>query len=325
MKNPKINIPEGAGTKLAKAAIVVGLFFVGKKLIKDAAKNSADQSLDTNPSAGQARSLNAAMNPSGVSWMRSFDGTDDDTIYSIGEQITDLDKVQDFYKAQTSGRILFDDLTSEIGADGLQKFLALASKGKTGDKKFAKVRTDIPTNKWVITTADANIRKTPKKESNLLPFNNIVRTVPKGRAIGVSTGKFAFDEPNNVTFIEFFTLAAKAGTNAKVYFYVAKSQVEFLTIAERNEREKKTGTITMEILAGIEPISESMQTQAVSVRAAIVYDENLKELLIAPRNIIIGFPMMTLNTGKGIFIKIQTVEGKIRWVESKDVRIENRE
>lgn len=324
-KIPKIELPEGAGAKLVKAGLIVGALFLGKKLLSDAAKDSADKNLDTDPAAGHARSLNAAMNPSGVSWMRNIDGTNTEAIYEIGAQITALDKVEDYYKAQTEGRILFDDLTSEIGADGLQKFLALASKGKTGDAKFAKVRSDIPANRWVITTARANIRKTPKKESNLNPFNNIVGLVPKGRSIGVTTGKFAYDESNDVTFIEFFTFAVRAKTNAKIYFYVAKSQVEFLTNEEKKAREAKSGKIIPEILGSLESSTENHQTQAVSIRPAIIYDEQFKELLIAPYNIIIGFPIMTLNTGKETFIKFQTVEGKIRWVKAKDVRIENRD
>lgn len=322
MKYPKINIPEGAGAKAIKAGIVLGIAYLIKKGLEGAAKKSADQNLDTDPAAGQARALNAAMNPSGVSWMRAFDGTSDDAIYTTAEQISNLDKVQDYYKAQTTGRILFDDLTSEIGADGLQKFLGLASKGKTGDKKFSKVRTDIPTNKIVFTTAEANIRKTPKLESRLLPFNNIVRLVPKGRSLGVSTGKFAYDEKSDVTFIEFFNFSAKSGFKTKVYFYVAKSQVEYISVEEKKKRDKSGNTT--EVFQGLDGINYNVQTQAVSLRPTLIYDENFKQLFIAPRNIIIGFPNMTLNTNKGVFIRVQTIDGNIRWVEGKDIRIEKR-
>lgn len=322
-KIPNINLPEGFGPKLLKAGLLVGAFFLGKKLIKDAAKDNADKNLDTDPAAGQARSLNAAMNPSGVSWMRTFDGTNNDAIYSIAEQVDKLDKVEDYYKAQTQGRILFDDLTSEIGADGLQKFLGLATKGQTGAKKFSKVRTDIPTNKIVFTTAEANIRKTAKLESKFLPFNNIVRLVAKGRTLGVSTGKFAYDEKNDVTFVEFYNFSAKSGFKTKVYFYVAKSQVEFISVEEKKKREK--GGNTTEVFQGLNGITDNMRTQAVSIRPTMIFDENFKELLIAPYNIIVGFPIMTLTTQNGDYIKFQTVEGNIRWVKAKDVKIENRD
>lgn len=323
-KIPNINLPEGAGPKLVKAALVVGAFFLGKKLLSNAAKDSADKQLDTDPAAGQARSLNAAMNPSGVSWMRSFDGTDNEAIYNIAGQITKLDKVEEYYKAQTQGRVLFDDLTSEIGADGLQKFLGLASQGKTGDKKFSKVREDIPSKRIVITTAEANIRKTAKLESKYLPFNNIVKLVPRDRVLGVTTGKFAYDEKNDVTFVEFFTFTRASGFKDKVYFYVAKSQVELLTLDEKKKREAKSGKIATELLAGINTDASPIKAQLVAIRPALIYDENFIAILTAPYNIIVGFPVMTLSAKGENYIKFLTVEGKLRWVKAKDVRQENR-
>jgi hypothetical protein len=324
-KIPNINLPEGAGAKLVKAALVVGALFLGKKLLASAAKNSADKQLDTNPAAGQARALKAAMNPSGFDILRKFDGTDTDAIYNTAEQIANLDDVQKFYKSQTEGRDLMDDLQDEIGAEGINKFLALASKGKTGDKKFAKVREDIPAQRIIITTADANIRKTPKVQSKYLPFNNIVKLVPRGHVVGVTTGKFAYDEKDNVTFIEFFTFTRKSNFKDRVYFYVAKSQVELITLEEKKKREAKSGTYVTEILAGVNGDAAPMQTQLVSVRPAKIYDENFIEVVTAPYNIIVGFPVMTLNTKGDNYIKFLTVQGKLRWVKAKDVRTENRE
>lgn len=323
MKYPKIELPEGAGAKLVKVGAVVALFFFGKKLLANAAKDSADKNLDTDPAAGQARALNAAMNPSGNNWMRSFDGHDTNAIMDVAGQITNLDKVRELYSAQTEGRNLNDDLESEIGSEGYQKFLALASKGKTGNPKYATVRKDIPLNKWVITASDANVRKTPKKESKYFPGNNIVKLVPKGKLIGVATGKFAYDEKDDVTFIEFYSLGTKEA--GKKFFYVAKSQIEYLTNEEKIKREKTDGKIPFEILAGLEGNEEEPQTQVVSLRPTIVYDEQFKELLVTPKNIIIGFPIMSLDAGKkGKYIKVKTVQGNLRWVKAEDVSIQNR-
>lgn len=307
--------------KLIKVGIVAAILFFGKKALAKAAKDSADNQVDTTPAAGQARALNAAMNPSGNNWMRSFDGTNKEAIYDTAKDITDLDAVKDFYKEQTEGRNLFDDLTNEIGADGFNKFLAIASKGKTGSPKYATVRKDILPNRWVITKADANIRKTAKKESKLNPFNNIVKMVPKGRAIGVSTGNFAYDEPNDVTFIEFYTLGAKVA--GKHFFYVANSQVELITKEEKAKRDKAS-KIPFELLAGLSGFGQTEEQQIVSIRATMIYDEQLNPVTTVARNIIIGFPLMVLDTGKGKRIKLQTVQGNIRWVSAQDVRTENR-
>lgn len=321
MKYPKVNISDSTTDKLIKAGFLVAAFFVGKKLLSKAAKDSADNQIDTDPAAGQARALNAAMNPSGNDWMRSFDTTNTKAIFEIASQISNLDKVKDFYKAQTQGRSLHDDLNKELGAEDYDKFLALATKGKTGNVKYAPVRVDIPANRWVITKAESNVRKTPKKQSRLLPINNIVKLVPKGKAIGISTGKFAYDEPNDVTFIEFYTLGTKVA--GKHYFYVAYSQVELITKEEKAKREK-SGKIPLELLAGLSGVEDDIQTQIVSVRPTSIYDEHFQLLTIVPRYLILGFPLMTLDTKNGQKIKLQTVQGFIRWVDANDVRIENR-
>jgi hypothetical protein len=320
MKNPRYKIADGTADKLIKAGVLVVAFFVGKKLLKNAAQNSADDQIDTDPAAGQARALNAAMNPSGVNWMRTFDTTNTAAIYDIAPQITNLDKVKDYYKAQTQGRILHEDLINELGAEGYNKFLALATKGKSGSIKYSPVRTDIPANKWVITKAEANIRKTPIYINKYLPNNNILKLVPSGKALGITTGKFAYDQSSDVTFIEFYTLGTKVA--GKHYFYVANSQVELLTKEEKAKREK-AGKIPLELLAGFSGV-EQFTTQAVSIHTMLIYDEEFKAIASIPKNIIIGFPLLTLDTGKGKRIKLQTVQGSIRWVNADDVQIQRR-
>lgn len=321
MKYPKIKLSDRTVDKLFKAGVLVAAYFIGKKMLANAAENSADSQIDTDPAAGHARALNAAMNPSGADWMRTFDTTDTTSIYNIAPQITDLDKVKDFYKAQTHGRILHEDLIKELGAEGYNKFLALATKGKGGDIKYSHVRTDIPANRWVITKSEANIRKTAKKESKLLPNNNIVKLVPANRTIGVSTGNFAYDEPNDVTFIEFYTLGSKVA--GKHFFYVANSQIELITKEEKAKREK-TGKIPLELLAGLSGVEEEQTTQVISVRATTIYDESFNPVATVARNMIIGFPIMELDTGNGKRIKLQTVQGNIRWVNAEDVKTQNR-
>ena len=317
------NISDSTKQKLVKVGLLVGAFFVAKKALGKAAKSSADAKLDTDPAAGQARQLDAAMNPSGFTWLRAVDGTNTSAIYDIASQITNYDAVQNFYSAQHENkRNLTDDLTSEIGAEGFGKFLALATQGKTGTPKFAKVRKDIPSNQWVITTADANIRSTPKNINKYRLSSNIVKLVHKGRALGVATGKFFYDEPNDTTFIEFYTLGKKVA--GKHFFYVAKSQIEYITNDEKLKREKSGDKIPLEVLAGLSGIEEQPQTQAVTIRSTIIYNEKFSPLSIAQKNIIIGFPIMELNSDKGNYVKIKTIQGNTRWVTSEDITIQDR-
>jgi len=322
MKLPKIELPEGVGAKLVKAGLLIAGFFIVKRALSKAAADSADNQIDTDPAAGQARALNAAMMPWGFDWSRNIDGTNSDAIYEIAKQITNLQKVKDYYKAQTKGRLLHEDLPKELGAEGYDKFLALATKGKTGSQKYSINRTDIPANYWVITNAESNVRKTPKKESKYLPGNNIVKVVAKGRALGVSTGKYAYDESNDTTFIEFWTLGIKKP--GKNYFYVAKSQIELLSKDQKTQREK-SGKIPTEILAGISGPNDQRGTQVITIRQTEVYTEQFKVLKIIPAGIIIGFPLLTLDTGNGNYTKVQTVQGLIRWVKTRDTHQVNRQ
>ncbi|MGZ3999399.1 MAG: DUF4213 domain-containing protein [Mucilaginibacter sp.] len=326
MKLPEIKLPEGAGTTAVKiGGAAVGVYFLKKwyeNWAGQKAKEYADGKLDSDPDAAIARGLMAALNPSGYNWLRWVDGAHPDTIYELAEKITDYKKVQDFYKGLTeNNRNLDDDLTTKLGDQGFQKFLAIATKGKTGLKKYAKTRDDIPTNYWVVTTKDANVRTTAENKSRLNPWNNIVKKVAKGKIVGISTGKFIYDEPNDVTYIEFYTMGTKKP--GKVFFYVAKSQVEYLTNAQKQAREK-SGKIPLEILAGLEGEADTPQTQLVSRRACTIYDENFKPVLNAPKNIILGFPLMNLRTENNEYVKFKTIQGNVRWVAVADARVENR-
>ena len=315
MKTPQINISNDTGKLLIKAALAVIAYLTLKKIFADKAQDNADSQIDTNPAAGQARALNAAMNPSGNNWMRNFDFNNPLAIYDIARQITSLDAVMNFYNAQT-GRKLHEDLTSEIGAVGYNKFLALATKGKSGDVKFSLFRKDIPANRWIVTTAEANVRRSPKKD----PFN-IVKLVSKGKSIGITTGKYVYDELANITFIEFFSLNVK--TNTKQYFYVAKSQVELLTKATKDKRE--ASKMPFEILTGTVPDkNRKAALLLISIDTTTVYNESFTPITTIPPNMIIGFPLLTLDTGKGIFIKVRTIQNSKRWVKAQDVTLRNR-
>ncbi len=303
---------------LLKVGGTVFLFFLGKEAISKFKKGGSEADMDTDPSSGQAVGLRQAINPSGFWWMRKFDTTDKEAIFKLASEITDLDSVAKHFKDQTEGSDLYDELQGEISPEDYQKFLSLASKGKTGSYYYAPKSDKVPANKWVITTSDANVRKTARYEWQHAFKNNIVKLVPKGKIIGASTGKFSYDEINKVLFIEFWTLTTKG---EKKTYYVAKSQVELISGDEKKKREKQ-GKIPLEVLEGItgeneiDQIEEPKQ-EVVTTSVCLVYDESFKQTGIAPKNIILGFPIMTLDTGKGNFIKIRTVQGLVRWIKAE--------
>ncbi len=303
---------------LIKAGAGLVLAWLGSKLIKNLKKDTTESQVENDPAVGQAQGLRVAMNPSGNEWMRKIDGTSLEAIFKIAKEITDLEAVRKAYKNLYTTS-LYEDLQGDLSASDYQKFLAYATKGKAGSQNYAPRRADIIPNYWLITTADANIRKTPVKESKYNPLNNILKIVSVGKIIGVTTGKFVFDEPNDVVFIEFWTYTTK---KEKKTFYVAKSQVELVSQKDKLERDKK-GKTPLEILEGIDNL-ETPQQEVISISEAEIYTENFKPIGFTPKGVIVGFPMLTLDTGKGKYIKLKTVQGLVRWIKADKAVIKNR-
>ncbi len=306
---------------LIKAGVGVVVVWLGDKVIKNLKKDNTESQVETNTSVGQAQGLRQAINPSGNNWMRKFDGTDTTAIFSIAKEITDIEAVRLNYK-NLYNTSLYEDLQGELSAEDYQKFLSLATKGKVGPKKYAPTRNDILPTNWVITTSNANVRTTPLKTSKYNPLNNILKVVAMGKILGITTGKFVYDEPNDVVFIEFYAFTTK---KEKKIFYVAKSQVELLTQKDKLERDKK-GKTPLEVLEGIDEVETLAvhKQEVISIEDAEIYTENFKAVGIAPKGIIIGFPIMTLDTGKGKYIKVTTVQGLIRWIKAELVVIRDR-
>jgi hypothetical protein len=310
---------------LIKAGAGLVLVWLGNKLLKNLKKDQTESQVESDPTVGHAQGLRQAMNPSGNEWMRKMDGTNTEAIFTIAKDITDLPTVAKRYKALyvkpiVGGRAsLYEDLQGELSASDYQKFLSLATKGKAGSHNYAPKRDDIPANNWIITKAQTNIRKTPIKESKYLPGNNIVKLVELGKLLGITTGKFVFDESNDVVFVEFWTYNPK---KEKKVFYVAKSQIEIISNDEKKKRETKE-KIPLEILQGIDSDS-SPQQEVISIETIEIYNENFNHIATAPKGMIIGFPIMTLDTGKGTYIKVTTVQGLLRWVKAEKAVIKNR-
>ncbi|MDP2385683.1 MAG: hypothetical protein Q8M29_04890 [Bacteroidota bacterium] len=303
---------------LIKVGAGLVLVWFGKKFFDKLKKDTTESQVENNPSVGQAQGLRQAMNPSGNVWMMSFDTTSTDAVFAIAKEITDIEGVRKAYKNLYNSS-LYEDLQAELSATDYQKFLSLATKGKAGSQNYAPKRSDINPNYWVITTAEANIRSTAVKESKYKPGNNIVKLASKGKIVGISTGKFVYDESNDVNFVEFWTLTSK---KEKKTYFVAKSQIELVDHKTKLARDKQ-GAIPLEVLEGIG--DEALQKQEViSISVADIYTENFQPIGKAPKGVIIGFPILTLDTGRGKYIKVKTVQGLIRWIKAEKAVIKDR-
>lgn len=323
--NRKINISQEDKNKAYKVIGALILLYLGNKMISAIRKNISDNQMDTSPEAGQAVTLRQAINPSGNWWMRRFDGTDKEAIFKIAPEITDMDNVKNHFKAQTDGGDLYEELQAALSPDEYQKFLALASKGKTGSWYYTTKQPDkVPANHWVITKLPANVRSSPENIHYLRIWNgNIVKkAVPKGLILGISTGNFKYDEANKVLFIEFYTFTVKHG---KQIYYVAKSQVELVSDKEKKQRELQS-KIPLQVIEGVFESTDSEENAlspkiVVTTSATTVFDENFQRIGSVKGNVIMGFPVMELNTGKGTYIKIKTIQGLLRWISADTATI----
>lgn len=321
----KVNISQKDKDTAYKFIGALILLYLGNKMIASIRKNTSDNQMDTSPEAGQAVTLRQAVNPSGNWWMRRFDGTDKAAIFNIAFEIKDMDSVKNHFRAQTDGGDLYEELQAALSPDEYQKFLALASKGKTGSWYYTDKQPEkVPANHWVITKLPANVRTSPENIHYLRIWNgNIVKkAVPKGMILGISTGKFKYDEANKVVFIEFYTFTTKKGRQT---YYVAKSQVELVPDAEKKKREKQS-KIPLQVIEGVfEKVSKGgdLSTDKIVVTTSIttVYNENFVKTGMAPRNIILGHLIMTLDTGKGKYLKIKTIQGLLRWISADTATI----
>ncbi|HWY10521.1 MAG TPA: hypothetical protein VN026_04295, partial [Bacteroidia bacterium] len=229
--------------------------------------------------------------------------------------------VKNNFKALTDGGDLFEELQAGLSPEEYQKFLSLVSKGKTGSWYYADKKPDkVPANNWVITTAPANVRSSPKNIHYLRIWDsNIVKkAVPKGMILGVSTGKFKYDEAGKVLYIEFYTFTLKHG---KQNYFVAKSQIELVPDAEKKKREKQ-GKIPLQVLEGIlgeeDAPEENISSERIVVTngTATIFNEKFEKTGTAPKNVILGYPVMILDAGDRKYIKVKTIQGLLRWISA---------
>jgi len=130
--NPKVIKAAGVGAKrllsnkyirIILLILVILFFFRGRirKMIRQRKERQFDnnETQDVNQIAQQYRS---ASNPSGVSWMIDFDGTDEDAIDKLAYQSKkNFSSIADAYR-QKFGETLTDRMRAELDTDDFQSW-----------------------------------------------------------------------------------------------------------------------------------------------------------------------------------------------------------
>lgn len=327
------------GSIISNTVIKLGLIGGGLFLLWRWFNNGADErrasrsdkDITTNPGVGQAQLLRIAMNPSGTALLFDTDGTNKDAILKLATQIKDLDKVVEAYKERYKGSLL-KHLEVELGTSDYARFLALAGGGNSTGYNYEVVKQGVTSGQWVRATKAAYIRSSPKKDNGIYttedlllkafnPLNildkskrigNILTQAKKGEMVGWTTGKTGYDEAHDIIFIEAQSLDKK---KQRVSFWVAKSQVEFISQDEVKKRKDKGEKFKLTELAGLPVI------QLYTRKAADLLDESFKRVKSIAAGVYLGTPTLELYLLGNRFIQFADQHGNIYWTLSSDTQL----
>lgn len=336
-------------TTIIKGVVVIGGMYVSyrlaKKLIEEIKKRGAENKVDDNPAYQQATVLRSAMNPSGVSWMMSFDTTNRDRVMDTAKAIVNLDEVAKGYRSLYSSSLL-DDLQKELSVTDYQKFLTIVSsnpnkvqgKGKEAPVTFTKPSMMIMAKKELF------IRSSPDASYHGAIYEafsekNILRKAKPGEFLGYATGLQHFDEENNVKFIQVgFTVDAKNApkewkdkAKKKVTYWVSASS-SYVVQYPSKEVLYKYYPQAGKYLFWMRPLSgeskdkkdEKKDKQVKGIVATghtTILNEAFQPIGFAKPNMLLGQLEMTLDTDKAKYFQFRTQNNQSRWVHSQNAKL----
>lgn len=316
------------------------LYKLGRKIITGMQQRSTENLADDSPEVRQAMALRSAINPSGASWMKSFDTTNTTALFDTAKQIKNLDEVGSAYRKLYDDDLL-QDVQKELSASDYQKFLTIVSanpnkSGGSAPESFAKK------SQMVVAKAEVFLRTSPDAsyhEAIYQAFSsnkNIIRKAKAGEFLGYATGKQAYDDKNNVKFIEVGYLVKREGLPSSLKAYAGKSYTYWVSSSSnyvdifqfyknmyaaypgtQQESSYKKPLDYYSSLKGL--ISQAVITK----RATQILDDKMQPLVPVPPQTLLGQYLVTFDTGRVKFIKFRTVDNTERWVKADFVTIKD--
>ena len=331
-------------SKIINGVLVIGGIYLtyrlGKNIIASMNKSDAQNKADDSPDVRQAMALRSAMNPSGISWMMSFDTTNTATVMDSAKIITNLDNVQTAYKNLYQDNLL-DDLQSELTASDYQKFLTIISSNSKKDTSgggSAAVQFAKP-NQLIVAKKAVTLRTTPDATNHgafyeVFSAKNIIRQAKPGEFLGYATGRQQFDDANNVKFIEVAYVinaasappAYKSKNKMRVSFWVSSS-VLYVDIFPYYKNMFDAYPSTKNYTNWKKP-QDFFTLKGIPMPRILtkfntpVLNEDLVPIAFAQPNMILGRLIMSMNTGKGEFLQFQTVDNTLRWVDKRFIQLQ---
>ncbi len=332
---------------LNPAKIVNGILLVGgvyisyklaQKLLFELKKSGTQSQVDDSPSTRQAIGLRSAINPSGISWFKSFDTTNVSVVLETAKTITSLDQVMKDY-SNLFGDNLLDDLQGELSASEYQKFLSIIAsnpKKQTGGGSAPAVEY-AKASSLVVAKKEVTLRTTPDASNHGAIYEqfsdkNVIRTAKPGEFLGYATGRQQYDQKNNVKFIEvaYVINAAKAPSALKdknkmrVSLWVSSSS-DYVDIFPFYKNMYDAYPATTPLTAWMKPqdfftLKGLPSPILLTLTKAIILNEQLIPINHAGANTLLGEPMMSLDTQHGQFIQFRTIDNNLRWVDKQSVK-----
>jgi hypothetical protein len=313
------------------------LYKLGKTIIAGWQKRSTENLADDSPEVRQAMTLRSAMNPSGSSWMMSFDTTNTKVIFETAEQIKSLDEVSKAYRKLYNDDLL-KDLQSELSTTDYQKFLTMVSSnpsksGGAAPATFAKK------NQLVVAKAEVFLRTSPDASNHGAAFeivtkNNIIRKAKIGEFLGYATSKQSFDVKNNVKFIEVAYLVKKENLPesikpyaGKTFIYWVSSSSSYVEIFPFYKDMLLKYPSTQSEVAYKKPldyysgVAGIFSQPVVTSKTVNILNNKMQPVLSVKSGTLLGEYLMCLDTGKIKYIKFRTVDNTERWVSADAVNI----
>ena len=343
-KEKLFQVVENNQSKIVNGVLVIGGIYLtyrlGKNLITALNKSDAQNKADDSAEVRQAMALRSAMNPTGISWMMSFDTTNTDTVLDTAKTITNLDSVQAAYKSLYQDNLL-DDLQGELSASDYQKFLTIVSsnaKKDTSNGGSAAVQFAKP-NQLIVAKKAVTLRSSPDATNHgafyeVFSAKNIIRQAKPGEFLGYATGRQQFDEVNNVKFIEVAYVinaasapaAYKSKNKVRVSFWVSSSSL-YVDILPYYKNMYDAYPATKSFTGWMKP-QDYFTLKGIPMPRLLtkintpVLNEHLVPVALAQPNMILGKLIMSINTGKGEFLQFKTVDNTLRWVDKRFIQLQ---
>ena len=329
--------------RIVVGGVVIGvgswlIYKFGKKIIETARQKSTENLIDDSPAVRQAMLLRNAMNPSGISFMMSFDQTNEDMIYDTAKQISNIDEVIKAYRKLYNSSLLHD-LQGELDSNEYQKFLTLISSSPIKSGGAAPV-TFAKKSQIIIAKKAVNVRKTPDASYNGAIYenkanDNIIYQSKAGAFIGYATGSQSFDVKNNVKFIQIAYTVVSANELPSTYKQYAGKTFTGWVSSSINYVDKFDNT--KDLLSKYpkaatdikykKPLANSTGVNGLPVRyvltteVATILNEKLTPYTKVNENTLLGEYKGEMDTGKNVLVKFQTLDNTERWIDINKIKI----